>query len=79
MKYIDIQKRIKAFPDAELDRLLQGLSDVLSTLDIGEAEAWDLLSEIEAIAIKESQSRSAGWIPEEIQAGGGHCVNDYAS
>ena len=54
---MNVEERISEMPDDELDRLLQGLSDVLSGLDIGEAEAFKFLAEIEQIAIKASQNR----------------------
>ena len=49
---ITLEQHISMLPDEENDRLLQGLSDVLSGLGIGEGEAFKLLAEIEAIAIK---------------------------
>lgn len=77
---MNIKERIESFSDVDLGKLLQGLSDVLSTVDIGEGDAWRLLSEIELVAIKEQDSRSpTGGLPEEIQAGAGHQVNDWSS
>lgn len=74
---MNIQERIESFSDVDLRKFLQGLSDVLSTVDIGEGDAFQLLAEIESVAIKEERSRAAtGGLPEEIQAGAGHQVND---
>ncbi len=47
----NLEKRFKTFPKSEMDRLLQGLSDVLSTVDIGEGAAFDFLAETESVAI----------------------------
>ena len=54
---MDVEKRIKALSDAELERLLRTLNFSLSGSTIGEAEAFTLMAEIEAIAIKEKNTR----------------------
>ena len=56
---MDIEKRISELSDAELARLLSALNFTLSGSTIGEAEAFRLLAEIEAKAIKESKERRA--------------------
>lgn len=73
---MNIEQRIIGMSDDELDRFLQGLSDVLSGTGIGEAEAFTLIAEIEAIAIKEYRKRNPevnnnrlGGLPDEQQAG----------
>ena len=65
---MNIEERIKAMSGDELERLLKCLNFALSG-EAGEAEAFKLLAEIEAIAIKESDTRNSGWIPDEQQAG----------
>lgn len=52
---MDIKSRINAMSYDELEKLLQSLSDVLSGLNIGEGEAFKLLSEVELIAIQRKQ------------------------
>lgn len=54
-----VKKQIDAMSDNELDKLLQGLSDVLSGLGIGEGEAFQFLSKIESIGITSYQKRKA--------------------
>ncbi|MDE0636194.1 MAG: hypothetical protein OXI43_10150 [Candidatus Poribacteria bacterium] len=56
---VQVKKQINAMSDAELDKLLQGLSDVLSGLGIGEGEAFQFLSKIESIGIKTYQKRKS--------------------
>lgn len=56
---MDISRRIRFMPQAELERFMQGLSDVLSTTDIGESEAFKTLSQIEALAIAQSKENAA--------------------
>ena len=65
---MNIEERIKVMSNEELERLLKCLNFALSG-EAGEAEAFKLLAEIEAIAIKENDSRNLGWIPDEEQAG----------
>ena len=43
----DFMKALSEMPRAERDRLLRGVSDVLSGLDIGENEAFDFLAKLE--------------------------------
>ena len=66
---MDIRKRIQDLSNEELDRLLSALKFTLSGSTIGETEAFRLLAEIEAVAIKENKARNSGWIPDEEQAG----------
>ena len=65
---MDIEERIKAMSNEELERLLKCLNFALSG-EAGEAGAFKLLAEIESLAIKENDSRKSGWIPDEQQAG----------
>ena len=66
---MNIEERIKAMSGDELKRLLRCLNFALSGAEVGEAGAFKLLAEIEALAIKENDSRNSGWIPDEQQAG----------
>lgn len=52
---MDITKRIHDLNTNDLERLLSALNFALSGSSIGEAGAFDLLAEIEAIAIKASE------------------------
>ncbi len=54
---LDIEKRLEAMPANELHKLLGSLSFSLSSLDVGEAEVFKLLAEIEASAIKVEKAR----------------------
>ena len=56
---MNIEERIKAMSNEELERLLKCLNFALSG-EAGEAEAFKLLAEIEAIAIKENDSAKFG-------------------
>ena len=73
---MNIEKRIKDLSSNELDRLLSSLSFLLSGSEIGQAEAFTLMAEIEAIGIKESKKRMGksgsnplGGLSDEQQAG----------
>ena len=66
---MNIEERIKAMSNEELERLLKCLNFTLSGSECGESQAFQLLAEIEAIAIKENDSRNSGWIPDEQLAG----------
>ena len=71
---MNIEERISEMHDDDLGRLLRTLNFSLSGADIGEAGAFNLLAEIEALAIKERDRRnpeevSNSWIPDEQQAG----------
>lgn len=56
---MNVEERINEMSEDELNRLLQGLSDVLSGLGIGEAEAFQFLAEIESIAINVKNGRKS--------------------
>ncbi len=56
---MDIEERISEMHADDLERLLSTLNFALSGATIGEAGAFDLLAEIEALAIKERKSRVA--------------------
>ena len=72
-----IEERITEMHADDLDRLLSTLNFALSGADVGEAGAFNLLAEIEAIAIKEYRKRNPekfnnnplGGLPDEQQAG----------
>ena len=69
---IDVAKRINEMHDEELQRLMDVLNFALAGATIGEAEAFDLLAEIEVLAIKEADKRNPdrrNWIPDEQLAG----------
>ena len=66
---MNIEQRIKAMDSAELERLLTCLNFTLSGSDCGASEVFQLLAEIEAIAIKEYDIRNSGWTPDEELAG----------
>ena len=66
---MDIEKRISDLSKAELDRLLSVLNFALSGSEIGEAKAFELVAEIEVMAIKSKAERDSGWIPDEQLAG----------
>ena len=67
---MNIEERINAMHDDDLERLLRTLNFSLSGCEIGEADAFALLAGIEAMAIKEKASREPeGWIPDEQLAG----------
>ena len=66
---MDIEERIKAMSGEELARLLKCLNFTLSGSECGESQAFQLLAEIESLAIKENDSRNSGWIPDEQLAG----------
>lgn len=53
---MDIKQRISEMHDDDLERLLRMLNFALAGADIGEAGAFALLAEIEAIAIKEQDN-----------------------
>lgn len=73
-----IKARITAMHDEELKRLVDALDFMLSGSTIGEAEAFDLMAEIESVAITEYRARGLastgssnplGGLPDEQQAG----------
>lgn len=71
---MNIEERISEMHDDDLGRLLRTLNFSLSGAEVGEAGAFDLLAEIEAMAIKERDKRNPeeankSWIPDEQQAG----------
>ena len=66
---MNIEQRIKAMSADELERLLKCLNFTLSGSECGESQAFQLLAEIESLAIKENDTRNSSWIPDEQQAG----------
>ena len=69
---MNIEERINAMHDDDLQRLMDTLNFALAGATIGEAEAFDLLAEIEALVIKEADERDPArrsWIPDEQLAG----------
>ena len=66
---MNIEESIKAMSNEELERLLKCLNFTLSGSECGESQTFQLLTEIEAIAIKEKDTRNSGWIPDEQLAG----------
>ena len=66
---MNIEERIQAMSGDDLKRLLKCLNFTLSGSECGESQAFKFLAEIEAIAIKEKDTRNSGWIPDEQQAG----------
>lgn len=51
------KKRIKKLSDDDLEKLMTSLRMSLSSPDLGEKGAWDLLVDIEKVAIKENNKR----------------------
>ena len=76
---MNIEERIQGMSGDELERLLKCLNFTLSGSECGESQAFKFLAEIEAIAIKEKDTRNSGWIPDEATGGlhriGGHYIN----
>ena len=67
---MNIEERISEMHDDDLGRLLRTLNFSLSGAEVGEAGAFNLLAEIEALAIKERDKREpSSWIPDEQLAG----------
>lgn len=75
---MDIEQRIKAMHDEELKRLVDSLNFMLSGATIGEAEAFEMMAELEAVAVAEYRARGLGGdvssnqlggLPDEQQAG----------
>ena len=72
---MDVEKRIKAMHDEELKRLVDSLNFMLSGATIGEAEAFEMMAELEAVAVAEYRARGLGGdnrlggLPDEQQAG----------
>ena len=75
---MDIKARVRAMDDQELTRFVDSFDSVLSGTGIGEGEAFQLMAEIEAIAIAEYKARGLsrssgsnplGGLPDEQQAG----------
>ena len=66
---MNIEERMQAMSGDELERLLRCLNFALSGSDSGDSEAFQLLAEIEAIAIKEKKTRKSGGIRDEQLAG----------
>ena len=54
---MDIEQRIKALERSDLQRLLSTLNFALSGSEIGEAGAFELLAEIESLAIQVQRKR----------------------
>ena len=57
---MNIEKRIKAMHDEELKRLVDSLNFMLSGATIGEAEAFEMMAELEAVALAEYRARGLG-------------------
>ena len=55
---MNIEQRISDLSDDDIQRLLVTLNFALSGSEVGEAGAFNLLAEVEAVAIKESETRS---------------------
>ena len=76
---MDIKARVRAMDDQELTRFVDAFDSVLSGTGIGENEAFQLMAEIEAIAVAEYRARGnlsstgssnpLGGLPDEQQAG----------
>ena len=75
---MDIKARVKALDDHELQRFVDGYDSVLSGTGIGENEAFQLMAELESIAIAEYRARGLtktesnnplGGLPDEQQSG----------
>lgn len=70
---MNIEQRISNLSDDDIQRLLVTLNFALSGDSIGEGAAFDLIAEIEALAIKASEARNGnnplGGLPDEQQAG----------
>ena len=73
-----IKERITAMHNDDLKRLVDALNFMLSGATIGEAEAFEMMAEIEAIAIAEYRARGLadtgssnplGGLVDEQQAG----------
>lgn len=56
---MDIEQRIKALEGSDLQKLLSALNFALSGSTIGEAGAFELLAEIESLAIQVQRAREA--------------------
>ena len=54
---MDIKARVRAMDDQELTRFVESFDSVLSGTGIGEGDAFQLMAEIEAIAIAEYRAR----------------------
>ena len=76
---MDIKARVRAMDDQELTRFVNAFDPALSGTGIGEGEAFQLMAEIEAIAIAEYRARGlastgssnplGGKPPDKQQAG----------
>ena len=56
---VNLLKAFEAMPDSELERFLQSISHPLSSLDLGERNAFKLMAEIEACGIMVKKAREA--------------------
>ena len=54
---MEIEARVKALNDAELNRFVTAFDSVLSGSGIGENEAFQLMAELEGIACAEYRAR----------------------
>ena len=54
---MDITARIKALDDQELTRFMEAFDSPLSGMGIGEGAAFQLMAELEGIAIAEHKAR----------------------
>ena len=75
---MDIKARVRALNDQELTRFVNAFDSPLSGSGIGEGEAFQLMAELEGIAIAEYRARGLsstgssnplGGLPDEQQAG----------
>ena len=75
---MDIKARVRAMNDQELTRFVDAFDSVLSGTGIGENEAFQLMAEIEGVAVAEYRARGLsstgssnplGGLPDEQQAG----------
>ena len=56
---VNLLKAFEAMPDSELERFLQSISHPLSSLDLGERNAFKLMAEIESCGIMVKKAREA--------------------
>lgn len=75
---MDIKARVRAMDDQELTRFVEAFDSPLSGNSIGEGDAFQLMAELEGIAIAEYRARGLadtgssnplGGLPDEQQAG----------
>ena len=75
---MDIKARVRAMDDQELKRFVESFDSALSGTGIGDGDAFQLMAELESIAIAEYRARGLattdsdnplGGLPDEQQAG----------